>query len=617
MNRNISKRLGLVSFLLLCDFFPKQLYAVDLNQEEMVSEEITTTEELGSISAPLIEDTSAGSPSQESTEVFEDIEIDKDTSEDQVDEKKAETDEISSKVESTLIDSGTLPAGGEWAFYSNGLLYFDGEIAPDAADNWSKYAEDIKEIEIGHASLIGDYSGFFSRYENVESITMGETYLNEITNMRGMFANLSKLKEVTFGYAESRYSSHNVIDMSSMFLNCSSLTELDIGNLDTSSATNLAGMFDRCYNLTELDSSNFDTRSAINMSAMFGSCRSLTKLDLSNFDTSSVTNMASMFAECSSLIELDLSNFDTSSVINMSDMFLGCSSLTELDLSNFDTSSVTNIAYMFAYSYRLTKLDISSFDTRSATSMDRTFYGSSSITELKLGKNTKFSMDIGLSTPSRNLWKGMLEGNLLSKSEELIAYHNALDQANTYLLIEHVSLVFDSLGGSQVDTIIVPVGETWSKPTNPTKEGFLFSGWYLDREYTQPFDFTIPASQNTTVYAKWSEEYIVHIPAKIQLNSEDILSVSGINNGAKTLEVAINNQASKIDDSRKLQLYHKKDNSISTNSQLEWDSYLENPWVVLSVPAEEKKESEIQMSRPANSQAGQYEGQLVFTISYE
>ena len=43
---------------------------------------------------------------------------------------------------------------------------------------------------------------------------------------------------------------------------------------------------------------------------MFMDCRSLTNLNLSNFNTSNVTNMCKMFYNCTHLTFLDLSQFD-------------------------------------------------------------------------------------------------------------------------------------------------------------------------------------------------------------------------------------------------------------------------------------------------------------------
>ena len=51
----------------------------------------------------------------------------------------------------------------------------------------------------------------------------------------------------------------------------------------------------------------FDTSNVANMSGMFANCLSLTNLDLSGFDTGNVTDMSDMFAFCKNLTELDVS----------------------------------------------------------------------------------------------------------------------------------------------------------------------------------------------------------------------------------------------------------------------------------------------------------------------
>ena len=53
------------------------------------------------------------------------------------------------------------------------------------------------------------------------------------------------------------------------------------------------------------------------MRQMFLNCTSLVELDISNFDTSKVIDMGGIFNSCNSLGQIDLSNFDTSSVVNI------------------------------------------------------------------------------------------------------------------------------------------------------------------------------------------------------------------------------------------------------------------------------------------------------------
>ena len=63
---------------------------------------------------------------------------------------------------------------------------------------------------------------------------------------------------------------------------------------------------------------------------MFYECSTLTNLNLSNFNTTNTTDMSHMFSRCSSLIYLNLSNFNTTDVTDISQFFYG-SSLTNLN----------------------------------------------------------------------------------------------------------------------------------------------------------------------------------------------------------------------------------------------------------------------------------------------
>ena len=174
-------------------------------------------------------------------------------------------------------------------------------------------------------------------------------------------------------------------DMNSMFRNMSSLTSLNLSNLDTSKVTNMGGMFLGVSNLATINLSNFDTSKVIDMGFMFYDMSNLTTINLSNFDTSKVTNMGSIFYNMSKLTTFNLSNFNTSQVTNMDYMFAGMSNLTNLQLSElFDTSNVRSMRYMFHKDSKLTSLDLSSFNTKNVTNMDSMFSYLSNITDLNL-----------------------------------------------------------------------------------------------------------------------------------------------------------------------------------------------------------------------------------------
>lgn len=60
-----------------------------------------------------------------------------------------------------------------------------------------------------------------------------------------------------------------------------------------------------------------------------------------------------------------------------------------------------------------------------------------------------------------------------------------------------------AVAGVAVQT--VEYGKYAVQPEAPTKEGYLFGGWYTDTSFDYEFDFNTPITQDTFVYAKWRE----------------------------------------------------------------------------------------------------------------
>ncbi|XQP55337.1 MAG: InlB B-repeat-containing protein [Mycoplasmoidaceae bacterium] len=66
---------------------------------------------------------------------------------------------------------------------------------------------------------------------------------------------------------------------------------------------------------------------------------------------------------------------------------------------------------------------------------------------------------------------------------------------------------FQSNGGSYVNSQKVNVGEKVTRPTNPTRENYIFDNWYTNRECTgEPYDFETPVTAKLVLYAKWIKE---------------------------------------------------------------------------------------------------------------
>ncbi|HEM1194616.1 TPA: BspA family leucine-rich repeat surface protein, partial [Listeria monocytogenes] len=465
------------------------------------------------------------------------------------------------------------------------------------------YCSVLEELDVSNfdTSSVTTMRDMFGSSGKLEKLDVSNFDTSSVTTMQAMFYGCTSLEELDV----SNFDTNSVTNMSYMFYNCAGLEELDVSNFDTSSVTNMYGTFVGCNSLEELDVSNFDTSSVTTMQAMFNACRALEKLDVSNFDTSSVTTMQAMFENCTGLGELDVSNFDTSSVTTMAYMFDGCTSLEELDLSNFDTSSVTTMAYMFQNCTALKSLYLDNFTT--PKTMTGMFTGTTALTYLFASHNLR-AFD-GL---ANTRWYDEKNWVQFSNYKELQMYHEYQREPTGYRKGVFLSLTMDAMGGQFEDAEEQKVqnkvsGEYWEEVV-PVKEGHYFDGWYLDRNFTNKFDFSLPVAVSTTIYAKWVENYTVVIPASISLNEATELKVEGINRGSKTLSVGLNYEETTISESNKLTLSNTADTTVQCLAPLSWDGSETNPKnaILTLAPGSEITEGEavMEIESPENIQAG-------------
>ncbi|HBJ9639752.1 TPA: BspA family leucine-rich repeat surface protein [Listeria monocytogenes] len=570
----------------------------------------------------------------------------------------------------TVVNSGDF-----WTIYRNTVngeysLHMFGNVPSSKPTAWNSYLNRIKHIEIEEATLTGNFSSYFRNnvFTVLESVRIERSNLSRVTSFalafygsgiekviirdnnyptapsllttEGMFKNCSNLMEVDL----SGLDTSAVTTMWDMFNSCRALEELDVSHFDTSSVTNMSYMFYDNRNLEVLDVSNFDTSSVTDMYRVFNGCEKLKKLDVSNFDTSSATAMVQMFRNCSALEKLDVSNFNTSLVTDMRAMFAGCTSLEALDVSNFDTSSVTNMAAMFSDNEKLEKLDLSTFDTSSVTNMGTMFKNCTALKSLFLDNFTHAASSTDMFTGTTSLsylfvshnvsnFNGLENTNWydeknwvqFSNLSQLQTYHRKQSEPTGYRKGAFLSLTMDAMGGEFEDAKEQKVqskisGEYWEEVI-PVKEGHYFDGWYLDQNFTNKFDFSLPAAVSTTIYAKWVENYTVVIPASISLNEASELKVEGINRGSKTLSVGLNYEETTISESNKLTLANTADTTVQCLAPLSWDGSETNPEkaILTLAPGSEITEGDAVMAieAPENIQAGKYTGNVVFSIKYE
>lgn len=101
---------------------------------------------------------------------------------------------------------------------------------------------------------------------------------------------------------------------------------------------------------------------------------------------------------------------------------------------------------------------------------------------------------------------------------------------------------FDTQGGSVVPAVEVQETFTLVFPQEPTKEGYLFSGWHTSPNTDSPYDTTTTVTMDFTLYATYTSTAEVVDLTKLsyysflsESNPEIIITVEGI--GTMTLEL--------------------------------------------------------------------------------
>ncbi|WP_461810688.1 InlB B-repeat-containing protein [Faecalimonas sp.] len=72
--------------------------------------------------------------------------------------------------------------------------------------------------------------------------------------------------------------------------------------------------------------------------------------------------------------------------------------------------------------------------------------------------------------------------------------------------INDCTVKFNSMGGSLVEDEIVENGKMVKEPQNPVKEGFVFKGWYTEKDCINQYNFSSAVTSDMILYAKWEKK---------------------------------------------------------------------------------------------------------------
>ena len=317
-----------------------------------------------------------------------------------------------------------------WAIYTNGLLelwpsYNNATVATmdDYGDNlslleWIQYKQYVKSFKVrdGKTINIGD-SGmlkqFFKGFSRMVAADVTGLNTSKCANMSQMFMDCSSLQQIEFS---NLWDVSYCENMSSMFENCTSLTMVDLTGCFTTNErsrgqdVDMSRMFFNCAKLqTMAFPDTYDCYYVANMSYMFYGCVALQSFNFpSSYTADSLQNISYMFYDCHNLAEVTMggptSQYNTVYLNNMTYMFANCYILAEANMRAFDVSAVTDMQYMFSNCYAISNIDLSSWtlDADTAVKAGYMFSNCNNLTTVIVGE----TWDCTSMNTSNNMFTG-------------------------------------------------------------------------------------------------------------------------------------------------------------------------------------------------------------------
>lgn len=199
-------------------------------------------------------------------------------------------------------------ATGSWGLFENSGIKSLGNIGRFDVSNVTSIDQLFKNCKnLTDVSGLKDWD-----VSNVETMEQAFNGCNELSDISALSTwNVSKVTSFRVMFGETDLTSDslkaledwdvsNVKDMSSLFYNCTYLTNVDaLSKWNVGNVTKMPGMFDSCSNLKNADGmKNWNMSNVTYMNGMFQYCYRLEKLDASKWNVSNVTDFRQMFDGC-------------------------------------------------------------------------------------------------------------------------------------------------------------------------------------------------------------------------------------------------------------------------------------------------------------------------------
>ncbi|MBO7467147.1 MAG: BspA family leucine-rich repeat surface protein, partial [Bacteroidaceae bacterium] len=272
----------------------------------------------------------------------------------------------------------------------------------------------VEGLEYLNAAGSTYFSSFFSDCSQLKSLDLSSWDISNARDMSYMFLNCTNLKTI---YVGENWSTDAVTASTQMFKGCTGLvggngTTYNASYIDKtyarvdaegtpgylsykayvvydSSTTTLTFYCDGKAN--EKTGTVYDLNDGMIYPAWYtdNTKASVTKVVFdASFAYARPNSTYNWFGGMTNLATINgIEYLNTSVVTRMTGMFTECSSLTSLDLTGFNTEEVVFMNHMFYGCTGLTTLDLSSFNTSRVNSILYMFYGCSALTTIYVGDN--------------------------------------------------------------------------------------------------------------------------------------------------------------------------------------------------------------------------------------
>ena len=147
---------------------------------------------------------------------------------------------------------------------------------------------------------------------------------------------------------------------------------------------------------------------------------------------------------------------------------------------------------------------------------------------------------------SENEILNLVPGTYLVRYKENDNYLAGEDKVIVIAAGEMITVSFDTMGGSAVEAKTCEYNGKISAPEEPTKEGYVFIGWFSDSALTEKWDFASGVlSENKTLYAAW-----VHGTVATGEENVENVTANGLNDIAKAERTDISLVVKALEDSK-------------------------------------------------------------------